>query len=100
MLTGLRYFERSVKGSPVVDGGGDGETNAGRAAAPVKAKDNFSWGTVEMLSLAKCLLALCREAQRVLANEPRLIRLNAPTYILGNFERPVCLIDLFLRTIC
>ena len=66
MLTGLRYFERALK-----------------STSGTHTKDAFSWGNVDMHSLAKCMLALCREAKQVLANEPRLIRLQAPSYILG-----------------
>ena len=73
MLAGLRYFERALK-----------------STAGVHTKDSFSWGNVDMHSLAKCLLAMCREAKRVLAGEPRLIRLNAPSYILGKVYQGFC----------
>ncbi|XP_072031305.1 uncharacterized protein [Amphiura filiformis] len=77
MLTGLRYFERALK-----------------STTGTHTKDAFSWGNVDMHSLAKCMLALCREAKRILAEEPRLIRIMAPSYILGdlhgNFRDLVC----------
>ena len=76
MLTGLRYFERPIKTNP----------------AGVNPKGALSWGVVDMDALAKCILVICQQVLDIFSDEPRLMRLDSPTYILGMFTA------MFLKT--
>ena len=69
MLAGLRYFERSL-------------TNDGRG----KPKKAFSWGAVDMATVANCLITLCQQVKATLMEEPRLLQVVSPSYILGDSE--------------
>ena len=69
MLTGLRYFERPIK----INTHGAHEKGA------------FSWGVVDMEALAKCILVICQQLLDIVLDEPRLVVLESPTYILGKF---------------
>lgn len=74
MLFGLRYFERAINKSP----------------DECSTKEAFSWGEVDMRSFAKCIFSMCHSVREILMNEPRLLRIDSPTYILG--EQYVCVL--------
>ncbi len=63
MLKGLRYFERPAK------------TGIPKAA--------LSWGKVDMKTFGKSLIELCHQTRGFLIQEPRLVKLKSPVYILG-----------------
>lgn len=67
MLKGLRYFERPAKNS-------------------TPQKPALSWGKVDMKSFGTSLLELCAQTRSLLIQEPRLIKLKSPTYILGQCD--------------
>ena len=66
MLSGLRYFEHSLRD----DGRG-------------RPKAGFSWGAIDMGSVARCFLTICSQAVDIFANENRLIPVKSPCYVLG-----------------
>ncbi len=66
MLSGLRYFEHALRD----DGRG-------------KSKNAFSWGAIDMASVARCFISMCQQTINVCTNEPRLLEINSPCYVLG-----------------
>ncbi|XP_003384155.1 PREDICTED: uncharacterized protein LOC100639057 isoform X2 [Amphimedon queenslandica] len=77
MLSGLRYFEHALRD----DGRG-------------RAKAGFSWGAIDMGSVARCFLTICSQAVDIFANENRLLPVKSPCYVLGdlhgNFHDLIC----------
>ena len=71
MLNGLRYYERAIK-----------ENSAGTGLL----KEAFSWGKVDMVSMARCLIMMCNDVQKIMINEDRLLKISAPCYILGDIH--------------
>ena len=66
MLSGLRYFEHALRDN-------------GRG----QPKLAFSWGAVDMGSVARCFIQLCTKAVDIFSSEPRLLEITSPTYVLG-----------------
>ena len=60
----FRYFERAAKTSD-------------------PPKTALSWGRVDMRTFAKSLIELCTQTRGLIIQEPRLVKLASPTYILG-----------------
>ena len=70
MLSALRYFERPIKASSASEKG-------------VAPKASFSWGVVEMSAVGNCLLSICQSLKETLLEEPRLLKIQSPAYIVG-----------------
>lgn len=66
MLSGLRYFEHMLRD----DGRG-------------KPKGAFSWGAIDMASVARSFITICSQAVDIFAGEQRLLHVNSPCYVLG-----------------
>ena len=66
MLSGLRYFEHALKDN-------------GRG----NPKMEFSWGAVDMVSVAKCFMHICAKAVDTFSSETRVLEITSPCYVLG-----------------
>ena len=51
-----------------------------------KPKGAYKWGNVDNTLLGACILSIAEQAQKVLINEPRLLRISSPTYTFGDFR--------------
>ncbi|KAK7083894.1 hypothetical protein SK128_026880 [Halocaridina rubra] len=71
MITALRFFEHSNSNKP-----------------------HFDWGEVDMVKLGNYIVNLCSATKELMENEPRLLWISTPCYILGdihgNFQDLVC----------
>ena len=75
MLSGLRYFEHALKDN-------------GRG----QPKIAFSWGAVDMGSVARCFMQLCSKAVDIFSSESRLLEIRSPAYVLGELNWLVVLL--------
>jgi hypothetical protein len=78
MLNGLRYFEKSIKQLSLSD--------SVDLIEPANTKQAFSWGKVDMSTMARCLIIICKHVQEIVAAEDRLLRIPAPCYVLGKYN--------------
>lgn len=69
MLRGLRYFERAIQSKD----------------PKIRDKPTYSWGAVDMKTVAASIIDLCGQARAIFLQEPRLLKLKAPVYVLGKF---------------
>ena len=69
MLDLIRYFEQSFSKESGFD----------------EEKPAFTWGTVEKETVATTFLSLCTRVQDQLVTEARLVEMEAPVYILGQY---------------
>ncbi|KAK4313751.1 hypothetical protein Pmani_014912 [Petrolisthes manimaculis] len=71
MVSALRFFEQEKKNKPALN-----------------------WGEVDMVKLGQYIISLCNGVKERFETEPRLLRLSAPCYILGdlhgNYRDLVC----------
>lgn len=81
MLSALRYFERAIKSADT-------------------SKESFNWGLVEMPSLGNCLLCICRTLLEIIKKEPRLIRVQSPTYVVGEFIKGRSMVSFWMCLTC
>lgn len=81
MLSALRYFERAIKSADT-------------------SKESFNWGLVEMPSLGNCLLCICRTLLEIMKKEPRLIRVQSPTYVVGEFIKGRLVVSFWMCLTC
>jgi hypothetical protein len=68
MLRGLRYFERGIHSKE----------------PKIQDKPAYSWGPVDMRTVATSLIDLCVQVKDIFKQEPRLLKIKAPTYVLGD----------------
>ena len=47
------------------------------------SKQHLTWGEVDMQKLGQYMLFLCSAVKQVFENEPRLLYVDSPCYILG-----------------
>ncbi|CAG0896443.1 unnamed protein product [Cyprideis torosa] len=100
ILKALRYFERSIKGAgasacapvPFSAATAPGSKASGSTKSP---KDAFTWGReIQKTALAQSILQLCHQVEEIFAQEPRLITITSPVYVLGdlhgNYEDLMC----------
>nr|CAH7728332.1 unnamed protein product [Callosobruchus chinensis] len=62
-------------------------------------KANYIWGQLDPANYARNLINVCNQVKEVFRNEPRLLELNSPCYIMGDLHGNVADLLHFERTL-
>ena len=99
MLSGLRYFERPIKDNQLNQNPINKNNKKPSSISTSYTKEAYSWGKVDMASMAKCLILICKHVYEIISLEDRLLQIQAPCYILGiNINNYLYLINIRYKT--
>lgn len=62
-------------------------------------KTAYSWGQLDPALFAKNLIQVCSQVREIFRNEPRLLELSSPVYIMGDLHGNVADLLYFERTL-
>lgn len=75
LLLALKYFCTEICQSPLLCGEFEFEE-----------KEAFSWGSAYLEKLGIILIIMCEQLKEIFCHEPRLLQVESPAYILGDFH--------------
>ncbi|KAK6625385.1 hypothetical protein RUM43_005682 [Polyplax serrata] len=75
LLLALKYFCTEICQSPIFCGEFEFEE-----------KEAYSWGSAYLEKLGITLIMMCEQLKEIFSQEPRLLRLSSPVYIMGDLH--------------
>lgn len=76
LLLALKYFCTEICQSPIFCGEFEFEE-----------KEAYSWGSAYLEKLGITLIMMCEQLKEIFSQEPRLLRLSSPVYIMGLYSQ-------------
>lgn len=63
------------------------QVNKGKTTAKkLKGNEPFNWGQLDAVLFARNVITICTQVKEFFRNEPRLLEIQAPAYVMGQYN--------------